>query len=140
MNIIVNRIHPKYSILSKTGRAYCSQPNIQGVPRQDLVRRKYQASAGHVLIACDYSQLELAALAQICLQQFGVSKLAEVINEGLDPHKWTASQIAKCTLQELEQRDDRDELRQKAKAINFGIPGGMGAGSVANSNKTLKIS
>ena len=122
-----DRIHPKYSILSKTGRASCSKPNIQGVPRQDLVRSQYQASAGHVLITCDYSQLELAALAQICLQQFGVSKLAEVINKGLDPHKWTASQVAKCTLQELEQRDNRAELRQKAKAINFGIPGGMGA-------------
>ena len=39
--------------------------------------------------------------------------------------------MAKCTLQELDQRNDRDELRQKAKAINFGIPGGMGAGALS---------
>ena len=52
-----DRVHPKYSVLSKTGRASCSKPNIQGVPRQNLIRKQYQASAGQVLIACDYSQL-----------------------------------------------------------------------------------
>ena len=46
------------------------------------------ASEGHVLIACDYAQLELATLAQTCIHMFGQSRMAEVINQGIDPHKY----------------------------------------------------
>ena len=89
------------------------------------------ASEGHVLIACDYAQLELATLAQTCIHMFGQSKMAEVINQGIDPHKYTASSMQGITISELEARPDAKELRQKAKAVNFGIPGGMGAATLA---------
>ena len=83
------------------------------------------------MIACDYAQLELATLAQTCIRLFGQSEMAQVINQGIDPHKYTASSMLGITLDELEDSPDMNELRQKAKAVNFGIPGGMGAATLA---------
>ena len=126
-----SRIHPSYGYLTKTGRTSCSGPNIQQVPKDDVIRRCYMASEGHVLIACDYAQLELATLAQTCIHMFGYSRMAEVINRGIDPHKYTASSMLGITIEELEAHPDAKELRQKAKAVNFGIPGGLGAATLA---------
>ncbi|MDP7281201.1 MAG: DNA polymerase, partial [Candidatus Poribacteria bacterium] len=63
-----SRIHPKYGYLTKTGRTSCSGPNIQQVPKEGVIRECYRASEGHILIACDYAQLELATLAQTCIR------------------------------------------------------------------------
>ncbi len=84
-----------------------------------------------MLIACDYAQLELATLAQTCIHMFGQSRMAEVINRGIDPHKYTASSMLGITVEELDVRSDMKEFRQKAKAVNFGIPGGLGAATLA---------
>jgi len=86
------------------------------------------ASPGHNLFAIDYSAVELRTLAAVCLQRYGKSKLAEIIAEGVDPHKYTAALLLKMTLQEFEQLPavTQKEHRQRAKAINFGIPGGLG--------------
>jgi len=126
-----SRIHPRYGYLTRTGRTSCSGPNIQQVPKEGVIRECYRASEGHILIACDYAQLELATLAQTCIRLFGQSEMAQVINQGIDPHKYTASRMLGITLDELEKRPDMKELRQKAKAVNFGIPGGMGAARLA---------
>ena len=127
----VSRVHPRYGYLTKTGRTSCSGPNIQQVPKDDNIRRCYMASEGHVLIACDYAQLELATLAQTCIHMFGQSRMAEVINQGIDPHKYTASSMLGITIEELDAHPDAKECRQKAKAVNFGIPGGLGAATLA---------
>ena len=127
-----SRIHPRYGYLTKTGRTSCSGPNIQQVPKDGIIRRCYRASKGHVLIACDYAQLELATLAQTCIHMFGQSRMAEVINQGIDPHKYTASSMLGITVDELEDLPDMKELRQKAKAVNFGLPGGMCAATLAD--------
>jgi len=127
----VSRVHPRYGYLVKTGRTSCSGPNMQQVPKDDNIRRCYMASGGHVLIACDYAQLELATLAQTCIHMFGQSRMAEVINQGIDPHKYTASNMLGITIEELDAHPDVKEYRQKAKAVNFGIPGGLGAATLA---------
>jgi len=122
-----SRVHPRYNILIRSGRTSSFEPNIQNVPRTEGIRYQYQASAGHVLITCDYAQIELAALAQICLEKYGSSQLAQVINQGQDLHYWTASRMMGCEISHLQQLPEARELRQKAKAVNFGIPGGLGA-------------
>lgn len=115
------RVHPRFSPLMRTGRTSCQKPNMQNVPREEGVRGMYVPTAGTLLYAADYSQLELCALAQSCLRWYGYSKMAEVINAGEDLHRWFAAVIL-----------DKDPAyinkgeRQTAKACNFGFPGGLG--------------
>jgi DNA polymerase-1 len=89
-------------------------------------------AAGHLLLAVDYSYIELRTLAAVCLDRFGYSQLAQVIQEGIDPHCYTASQFAGLSLEEFFElpTQQQKDLRQKAKALNFGIPGLLGARSL----------
>ena len=129
------RIHPHYSVLMRTGRTSCSNPNLQQLPREGGFRECYVSSPGHVLLTIDYSYIELATLAAICIRRFGKSQLAEVIRRGIDPHCYTAALIIDMPLDEfmalkMSDPDRFKDLRQKAKALNFGIPGGLGAVSL----------
>ena len=56
------------------------------MPRQGNVREMFIPRPGCVLLAIDYAALELRTLAAICLKKYGKSQLAEVINQGSDPH------------------------------------------------------
>lgn len=115
------RVHPRFNPLMRTGRTSCSEPNIQNVPREEGIRGIYVPSKGSLLYAVDYSQLELCALAQSCLTWYGESRMAEVINEGQDLHRWFAAVILDKNPEDV----DKSE-RQTAKACNFGFPGGLG--------------
>jgi len=136
------RVHPRFDVIKKTYRTGCSGPNIQNVPNSDNIRSVYVPSPGCVLLAIDYSQLELCALAQECLDRFGTSRLALLINLGIDVHAWLAGRMlgiitdandlpvvpqpadverVKCICKELKERAER----KWAKAGNFGFPGGM---------------
>jgi len=95
------------------------------------VRECFVARPGHVLISCDYSAAELHTLAQVCLDLFGHSKLADMLNSGLDVHLAVGAQIAGIDYPEalaLRKAGDKEigEMRQLAKAANFGFPGGCG--------------
>jgi len=118
-----NRVHPYFTPLVRTGRTSCRGPNLQNLPRKENIRGIYIPTPGYLFYAADYSQLELCALAESCLIRFGFSKMAEVINNGLDVHKWFAAQV-------VGKGHDIDlvskEERQMAKACNFGFPGGLG--------------
>ena len=125
------RVHPRYTTLVRTGRTSCSKPNLQQVPRKGGFRECFTASPGHCFLTIDYSFIELVTLAATCLQRHGESRLADVISQGSDPHCHTASLIAGMQLDELLALKKSDpvrykDLRQRAKAVNFGIPGGMG--------------
>ena len=109
--------HPSYSLMMETGRTSSSKPNIQQLPRAGGVRECYQAREGYQIYSIDYSTLELAALAQVCLDLFGVSEMANAINAGADLHQELA--------------DVAGTSRQIAKAANFGFPAGMAAASFA---------
>ena len=94
----------------------------------------FTASPGHVLLAVDYNYIELCTLAASCEHRYGYSVLAEVIRRGIDPHAFTAAMFEGIELEEFmswrhteERGTDWKKLRQRAKAINFGIPGGLGS-------------
>jgi DNA polymerase I-like protein with 3'-5' exonuclease and polymerase domains len=79
----------------------------------------------------DYSTVELVALAQVCLDLFGHSAMADAINEGKDLHLVTAAQIMGIPYEEALARyttkdPEAKEKRQLSKSLNFGFPGGMG--------------
>lgn len=117
------RLHPSFDVLKTTGRTSSyGDINAQNLPRDDRVRACFVPSPGHVFIGADYRMLELAALGQVVVGQFGQrSVMAETINAGGDLHRIVAAQVTG------KYKDDvTREERQKAKAINFGKPGGMG--------------
>lgn len=114
-----DRIRPRYDLIKVTGRTGSSGPNIQNQPRGGGIRECYVPRKGCKLIAMDYSYIELVALAQICFKQYGYSNLRTIINDGIDPHIALAKSL-------LKKEEITKEERQKAKAVNFGFPGGMG--------------
>ena len=120
-----NRVHPRYSVLVLTGRTSCSNPNVQQTPRKGGVRECLIPSDGNYFFIIDYSYIELVVLAAICLKRYGFSKLATIISAGIDPHVYTAALITGVSLEEFQKLKKTDpqkykELRQKAKALNFG--------------------
>ena len=116
-----SRVHPRFDPIKLTGRTSCKRPNIQNVPRKENIREMYLAPQGYLLYAADYSQLELCALAQSCLHWQGQSRMADLINAGVDLHRWFAARV----LGKREEDITKSE-RQMAKACNFGFPGGLG--------------
>lgn len=132
-------VHPLYTLLVRNGRTSCAAPNIQQCPRKHGYRDLLLPTPGHVLLACDYSFIELCTLAAVCEHRYGASQLARVIRDGVDPHCFTAAMFERVSLAEFmamkcspepDVKARFDLLRQRAKAINFGIPGGQGAAAL----------
>ena len=138
-------VHPRYNVLVRTGRTSCSSPNIQQLPRKGGFREMVVASPGHYLLAIDYSFIELRTLAAVCEMRYGTSKLADVIRDGTDPHAYTAAMFCGMDLAAFMDLKDSDHeryalMRQRAKAVNFGIPGGLGAAAlVAYAHSTYGV-
>lgn len=127
-------IHTFFNVLVNSGRTSSRSPNIQNPPRHPGVRECYVPRPGFVYAAADYTAAELHTLAQVCLHLFGSSRLANALNEGLDPHLSFAAKLSHIDYDEavkLKSANNKKilELRQMAKAANFGFPGGMGAKS-----------
>ncbi len=120
------RVFPRYNPMLVTGRTSCSSPPIQTLPREGNIRECFVPAHGHVLLAVDYRMLELCTFAQIALRAYGRSRMAELINAGEDLHIHTAAMILN-----IEKNLVTKEQRQKAKALNFGVPGGMGSNGLA---------
>jgi hypothetical protein len=128
-------VHPKYSVLVRSGRTSCSAPNIQQVPRQGGFRESFVPSPGHFLLAIDYAFIELRTLAAECEARYGHSRLAEVIRTGRDPHAYAAALLTGQDPDEFLRLRETDpetfkRQRQAAKPLNFGIPGSLGAASL----------
>ncbi len=117
-----NRIYPRFNVLVNTGRTSCSGPNLQNLPRTHGIRECFVPSPDHHFLLVDYNQLELCTLAQSCFERYGESRMMQLINEGVDLHRWFAS-----VLLNKEESEITSEERQLAKACNFGFPGGLGA-------------
>lgn len=124
------KIHPRYTTLVRTGRTSCHGPNIQQLPRSGGFREMVVPSRGFLFLQIDYSAIELRTLAAVCEDRYGSSRLASVIREGVDPHAFTASMFAGVSPEDFNSLPNRKQLRQQAKALNFGIPGGLGAKSL----------
>jgi hypothetical protein len=132
-------VHPRYTTLVRTGRTSCSDPNIQNLPRKGGFREAFVPRAAHVFLIVDYAYIELRTLAAELLARYGSSRLADVIKEGIDPHCFTAAMFEGMGLDTFlalagsEDKEDRERyatLPQRAKVLNFGIPGGLGAASL----------
>jgi len=120
-------IQSRFEEIQNTGRTGSSRPNIQNMPRFPGVRECYTARPGCVLIDCDFDILELRTLAKICLWTVGASVLAEKLNAGEDPHMYMGAALAGVSY-ECAKSDPKTykDWRQRAKPVNFGVPGGMG--------------
>jgi len=120
--------YSRYFVLgARTGRTSASMPAAMQIPKrkQGGLRELFIAPPGRVLIEADFVAAELVALAQVQLDLYGASRLADVLNAGEDPHVATAKLIRADydTLPDTEKK----QLRQAAKAVNYGLPGGLGA-------------
>lgn len=122
-------VHTRFVQPLKTGRVSSSNPNLQNLPRKGGLRQCFVPREGNVFVGADFSAVELHSLAQVCKWLFGYSQLGKVINDGLDPHLWFAAQLLGIDYAEALRRK-RDPIvkdaRTRAKACNFGYPGGMG--------------
>ncbi|MCC7293537.1 MAG: DNA polymerase I [Phycisphaerales bacterium] len=118
------RIHASYHQTGAiTGRLSSSDPNLQNIPiRTPLgkqIREAFVAgSPDTVLLAADYSQIELRLLAHFCKDV----ALMEAFEHGEDIHRFVASQVNDVPLEAV-----TPEQRSAAKAVNFGIIYGQGA-------------
>ncbi|MBN1669492.1 MAG: hypothetical protein JXR37_00560 [Kiritimatiellae bacterium] len=115
------RVHPHYDLLTVTGRTSCRSPNLQQLPREGGIRECIAPAAGHVFIAADYSAVELCTLAQVLYNKYKTSHMCALINRGVDLHRFVAATV----LNKPQDQVSKDE-RQKAKALDFGLPAGMG--------------
>jgi len=122
------RIHTTYSqAVAATGRLSSNNPNLQNIPIRSEkgreVRKAFIAKdANHVLLAADYSQVELRIIAALSEEE----NMIEAFVQNIDIHSATAAKVFGVELAEV----DRD-MRSKAKAVNFGIIYGQGAFSLA---------
>lgn len=124
-------VHTNFD-MAETGRTTSSNPNVQNWRRLPGIRECFVPRKGHVFAQADYSGLELATLAQACIDLLGRSILADVLNTGRDPHTDLASLILGVSYDDavlLKKAKDHafDNARQTAKVANFGFPGGLGA-------------
>lgn len=122
-----NRVHTSYhQALTTTGRLSSSDPNLQNIPiRTDtgrLIREAFIAQKGRVILAADYSQIELRLMAHFS----GDERLIDAFHRGLDIHTATASEIMNKPLDEVTSNE-----RRAAKAVNFGLLYGMSAFGLA---------
>ncbi len=120
-------VHSSFGVLARSGRTSSfGDLNAQNLPKDDRIRNCFVPSKNNVFLDLDYSTIELAALAQACTSQFNwVSEMAARINAGDDLHRVFAGFVTRKSRDEV-----TDSERARVKPINFGKPGGMGAGSL----------
>ncbi len=127
VNPETGRLHTSYhQAVTATGRLSSSDPNLQNIPIRSedgrRIRRAFVAPEGWLVLAADYSQIELRIMAHLS----GDTGLLDAFNEGLDVHAATASEVFDVPLDSVS-----SEQRRKAKAINFGLIYGMSAFGLA---------
>lgn len=123
INPDTKRVHTSYNqAVAATGRLSSSEPNLQNIPIRSeegrLIRKAFIAPEDHVLLAADYSQIELRIMAHLSQDE----NLLKAFAQGLDIHSATASEIFQIPMDKI-----NSEHRRHAKAINFGLIYGMSA-------------
>ena len=120
---VTGRVHTSYHQAAvATGRLSSSNPNLQNIPvRTEEGRRIRQAfipDPGYVLVAADYSQIELRIMAHLSADEGLLSAFAD----DADIHRATAAEVFSIKPSKV-----TDDQRRSAKAINFGLIYGMSA-------------
>jgi len=122
------RVHTTFNqAVTATGRLSSTNPNLQNIPIRTEKGREIRKAfvprdAGHVLLAADYSQVELRIMADFS----GDQTMIEAFRLGQDVHASTASKVFQVPLSEVD-----GEMRRKAKTVNFGIIYGISAFGLA---------
>ncbi|PKH71491.1 DNA polymerase I [Stenotrophomonas sp. Betaine-02u-21] len=127
VNAATGRVHTSYHQSgAATGRLSSSDPNLQNIPiRTDdgrRIRRAFVAPEGKLLLAADYSQIELRIMAHLSEDP----GLVRAFEQGADVHRATAAEVFGRSLDEVTSNE-----RRAAKAINFGLMYGMSAFGLA---------
>ena len=133
INRRTGRLHTSYhQAVTATGRLSSSKPNFQNIPIRTeqgaQIRSAFIADKGNVILAADYSQIELRIMAHIS----GDQNLIEAFNNNEDVHRSTAAQVFETEISMVTK-----DQRRKAKAINFGLIYGMSAFGLA---KQIEVS
>lgn len=120
-NAETHRVHTSYhQALTATGRLSSTDPNLQNIPiREEIgrqIRKAFIAPQGRVLLAADYSQIELRLMAHFSQDD----ALVDAFQNGQDVHRRTASEVLGVALENV-----TSDQRRQAKAVNFGLLYGM---------------
>ena len=124
-----HRLHTVYNqTVTATGRLSSSNPNLQNIPirteRGREIRRAFVAADNdHLLLAADYSQIELRIIASLARDRH----MLQAFNEGLDIHAATAAKIYHLPMDQVSK-----DQRRNAKSVNFGIVYGISAFGLAD--------
>jgi len=127
INIRTGRVHTSYhQAVAQTGRLSSTDPNLQNIPIRTpegrRIRQAFIAPPGQVLLAADYSQIELRIMAHLS----GDAGLLGAFAADRDVHQATAAEVFEVPLEDVSA-----EQRRSAKAINFGLIYGMSAFGLA---------
>jgi DNA polymerase-1 len=127
INPKTHRVHTSYNqAVAATGRLSSSEPNLQNIPIKSeegrLIRTAFIAPKHCVILAADYSQIELRIMAHLSQDE----NLLHAFAQGWDIHAATASEIFQTQLDQV-----TNEQRRRAKAVNFGLIYGMSSFGLA---------
>jgi DNA polymerase-1 len=127
INPHTHRVHTSYhQAVAATGRLSSSNPNLQNIPIRTpqgrKIRKAFVAPPGNVILAADYSQIELRIMAHLS----GDKGLLKAFHDGVDIHRATAAEVFGEDYAAVS-----DNQRRAAKAINFGLMYGMSAFGLA---------
>jgi DNA polymerase I-like protein with 3'-5' exonuclease and polymerase domains len=137
-------VQPRYDMCDTT-RAKASKPNVMAINRGAGIREAFRPREGTLFIQGDYEGLELHTRAAWCLEVIGWSKLADDLNAGLDVHSVVGADMLGMTYAEFKAalkgndaalKAKCKDARQAAKALNFGLPGGLGIKKLIRYAKT----